>query len=772
MAAIVLVGIVAPFIDAARFSMPVQKNLEAWLGREVKFEKVHFTLFSGPGFSLENVTIGEDPRYGLEPFAYVPTLEARLRLDKLLLGRLAFSSLRLVEPSLNLVKQKDGTWNVVALLERLSAPRRTPLNLFPSFEVSSGRIDFKFNTRKTTLYLLDSDLSVYPERSGKLRIQFSGSPARTDRAGIGFGHLRGHANWDASALDADVTLDPSNLSELTTLIQGQDLGVHGTVSSQMRIRGPLTALQISGELRLDDVHRWDLLPSSGETWRIRYQGAIDLPAHRLNIQTLPWHAGEVNPVAVDVRVGNFLNRPAWSVLAHFNHAPVENLLPLGRRMGLVLPEHLAMNGSLEGAIGYSSADGLAGQLAIHDATATLPNSSPLRTAAMSATLSDNRIHFEPAEIQTERGTFEASGDYFLSTPRLLASLNVEEFPIDALKSTIHAWFGEPEALAIINSGEVTGSLRYTQEEAHAPSWSGQFQFTDATLNPPGITTPLEHAQGRVSFDDTTFDLAHFSSTFATRVLRGSYHYSAAAKRPERLHLELPTADLQQIESGLSPTIEAQGLLARLRLSKRAIPPWLAGRNLDVDLTIGEFSIDHTNLGPLTARFLWQGTNLQFTTVQLNLPEGLIRARGMADIASYAPHYRFTAKVTGFPWRGGLLSAQGEFESSGIGSDTLENLHASGTFSGQDMTLSADDAFDKVSGSFEFSFADGWPNLRLSNVEASDGEEAWDGAAISQSDGKLIFDLEHAGRQRRVISSLTPEGSAAVSELRNSVVSSR
>jgi len=769
--ALAVLGLVAPFIDASRLGAPIERALETSLGRKVEFEKVHFTLFSGPGFFLESVIIGEDPRFGLEPFAYVPTLEARVRLDKLLLGRIMFSSLRLVDPNLNLVKRSDGTWNVVALVERLSAPRRAPLNLFPSFEVSGGRIDFKFGVRKTTLYISDSDLSIYPQRSGKLYIQFSGSPARTDRAGNGFGHLRGSATWYLNPrnaadnrLDADVTLDPSNLSEITTLVEGHDIGVHGTISSRARIEGPATALNISGQLRLDDVHRWDLLPSSGEDWQIRYRGGLDLFAHSLDLETAPWRAGEVNPVALTLRVGDFLSRPDWSVSAQFNKAPLQNLLPLGRRMGLSLPEELAMTGTVEGRIGYSSGTGISGQVAIRDAAATLPNIPPLHTELATASISADRIHLDPSEFDTANGVLHVGGDYFLSKSRVDASLETEDFPIDALKNTIQAWFGTPDALAILNAGNLTGSLAYVHQQDAAPVWSGQFQFTDSTLHAPGIAIPLGHLQGRVSFSDTSFDLAHFSGSLGGEPVQGKYRYTAGAKHPERLHLEMPAADLDQIEKALAPALEAQGLLARLRLSRRSIPAWLATRNLNGDISVGQFSINSLNLGPLAARFSWQGTNLRFTALQLNLPEGLIRAQGTVNMASYVPRFRFSAKATGFPWRGGLLSADGQFQSSGTGLDSLQNLHASGNFSADDVTLSAGDAFNKISGGFEFSFADGWPDLRLSKVEASDGEEAWNGAAISQSDGKLILELEHAGRQRRVVSSLVPAPAPAVSEL--------
>jgi hypothetical protein len=84
------------------------------------------------------------------------------------------------------------------------------------------------------------------------------------------------------------------------------------------------------------------------------------------------------------------------------------------------------------------------------------------------------------------------------------------------------------------------------------------------------------------------------------------------------------------------------------------------------------------------------------------------------------------------------------------------LQATGTFSGEDIQLSNDDAFDSVSGNFVLSFADGWPDLRLSGIQASDGEDAWDGQAATQSDGKLIVNLEHDGQLRRVVSSLGQE----------------
>ncbi len=173
----------------------------------------------------------------MEPCAFVSTLKALSGLDKLLVGKLQIGGLRLEDPSLNFVKRDDGTWNIVELMDRLSSPRRAPLSFFPAMDITGAASTSNLARAKTTFYIANADLTIYPERSGQVAVQFAGSPARTDRMVGGFGHFRGNANWwlgrspRANQLEADLTLDPSNLAELTTLFEGYDLGIHGTVST-------------------------------------------------------------------------------------------------------------------------------------------------------------------------------------------------------------------------------------------------------------------------------------------------------------------------------------------------------------------------------------------------------------------------------------------------------------------------------------------------------------------------------------------------------------
>ncbi len=762
-----LVGVAAPYVNADAFRGGIQNALEQTLGRKIEIGKVRFTLFTGPGFTLERVTIQEDPRYGLEPFAFIPTLEVRVRLDKLLLGQIRPLGLRMVDASLNLVKSDDGTWNAVALVERLGAPRRTPFNFFPAVQISDGRVDFKLGTRKSTFYLTDADLSIYPESSGKIYFQFEGSPARTDRAGNGFGHLTGTANWylkpaalSGNQLEADVNLEPSNLSELATLFEGRDLGVHGNVSGHVVISGPFSNLHAQGEMRLDDVHRWDLLSSPGDSWRVNFRSRINLETHTLELATLPVSATE-NPLILQFKANDFMTHPTWSVLATMQKAPLAALLPLGKRMGMALPAGLEMDGALDGVVGFSNSAGLEGGVVITNAVAHIPNVPPLRSASANVTISGNRIHIDPAILQSDTGgTLRAGGDYDLATQNMTAGITVDQFSIAAFKQTTEAWFGSPEAMALMEDGSLSGNFRVNypaQPLAQTPVWSGQAQFADARLNLPGVAEPVSHLQGRFTFDEDTFDLPRLSGVIGDASFSGSFRYAVNAKHTEHLRLEFKAADLAALEADLAPTLSDQGLFSRLPFTRRSIPAWLAERSMEGDVAIDQCSLKTTPAGALATHFIWQGTSVQLSDLRWKLPAGRLQGSGSIALSARLPRYRLALKLDGYPWSGGVVKLAGSVDSSGMGAAALQHLEAAGEFSGDGILFAGADPLTNVAGKFTFAFNGGTPLLKLTQVQARQNDEDWVGGGSNNSDGKLMLDLANGERQLHVAAELIPGG---------------
>ena len=93
-------------------------RLELAFGRPVEVASYNFTLLDGPTLRAQSVTFGEDPRFGHEYFLRAESLTVRLRWQGLLLGRLQLGTVSLEHPSLNLVRNSDGDWNLAEWLPR------------------------------------------------------------------------------------------------------------------------------------------------------------------------------------------------------------------------------------------------------------------------------------------------------------------------------------------------------------------------------------------------------------------------------------------------------------------------------------------------------------------------------------------------------------------------------------------------------------------------------------------------------------------------------
>ncbi|MDP9054467.1 MAG: hypothetical protein M3N93_09235, partial [Acidobacteriota bacterium] len=187
MAVILCAAWFVPRISASGYRDRVQAGLERALGRPVEIGDVRFQVLPSPGLTVTNVYIGEDPKIGAEPVAYVNTLLAVPRIMSLLGGALEFSSVNLEDASLNLTRVDNPVagvaWNFASLL------RPETLAAFPTLHMRGGRINFKFGDTKSLFYLLNTDIDLWPPGTpqGPWTLRVHAEPARTDRAAHGFG---------------------------------------------------------------------------------------------------------------------------------------------------------------------------------------------------------------------------------------------------------------------------------------------------------------------------------------------------------------------------------------------------------------------------------------------------------------------------------------------------------------------------------------------------------------------------------------------------------
>src|ERR1035437_5916064 len=86
LAVLLAILIVPPFLSVSRYKAGITRLISASLGRPVRLSSVELRLLPRPGFLLTDLTVEEDPAYGVEPVLHANTVTASVRLLSLWRG--------------------------------------------------------------------------------------------------------------------------------------------------------------------------------------------------------------------------------------------------------------------------------------------------------------------------------------------------------------------------------------------------------------------------------------------------------------------------------------------------------------------------------------------------------------------------------------------------------------------------------------------------------------------------------------------------------------
>ncbi len=746
-ALILVAGVGAQYVDA-EFARPrIERALQRSLGRRVAVGKVYFNLLTGPGFTLDDVTIYDDARAGIEPFAHVWELEARVNLLSLFSHKLEFWTLRLGESTdINLVKTAAGPWNFQFLLG--SAPALS--GSMPSIRMRSGRVNFKFGDTKSVFYLNDADFDVSPSEDGSVEVRLSGAPSRTDQAQQNFGRFFLRGNWNREKFDMRVELERSALEEVARLLDQRGFGLHGIVALDAQLSGPPSNLTIEGNFEIDDLHRSDLLPQRGE-WKLAYRGKLDLHAERLELES----AGDP-PVALRFRAWDYLSSPHWDAGARFQQIPLSGLIEVARHLGAPLSEKLAAEGSVSGDAQYSEESGLTGRAQLENASVTLPGAQPLRAENAAVDIAGQTISLEPATVRLgENESAELEGS-FTGAEGLDLKIATRGLNVADLRS-----FGLNDIPLVeqTRQGIWRGSARYQwTPPAAAGQWSGDFELQNARIGIDGLADPLRIQSAAIAANGARVSVTRLRAQIGTGegaiAFNGEYRWDPAAVRPHKFRISIPHADAAQIEQLWSPVLlRDRGFLSRaLRFGSSSVPDWLRARRADGTVAIDDLAIGDLNAKLSHARLLWDGAQVRLSAIDLEIEDAHATGAATIDLAGRAPHYRFDGRIEGVAYKGGQLDFDGSLESDGAGADLIANAHAEGSLRGRSVAFAPDADFRTVAACFDLLPGVRW---KISCLEAREGSDVFTGSGATQPDGRLVLDLTGRGKQVRYSSVSAP-----------------
>jgi uncharacterized protein involved in outer membrane biogenesis len=256
-------------------------HLERAFGRPVEAGSFDVRLLPSLQLDAESVTVGEDPAFGYEYFLRAEHLSAGLRWMGLLRGHFEFGTMSLSKPSLVLVRNAEGRWNLERWLPPAKAipgkaahgygpPSPTaPVNRLQRIEIDDGRINFKEQDDKLPFAFTNVSGSVEQVSPGRWHLQLEAQPWRSGVSlqSAGTLRVRGDLAGTSTRLQpAEINLQWSqaSLADVFRLFRGQDYGVRGLFALEATAKsgngkddqpGDWT---FSVQSRAAQIHRWDL----------------------------------------------------------------------------------------------------------------------------------------------------------------------------------------------------------------------------------------------------------------------------------------------------------------------------------------------------------------------------------------------------------------------------------------------------------------------------------------------------------------------------------
>ena len=363
-----------PLLNVERLRHRIAASMSESLGRPVHIDSVTMHVLPMPGFTLSGVSVSEDEAFGSEPTIRANTVEATLRLSSLWRRQVEMSRVKFVEPSLNLVRNADGRWNLDSLLMHAAGVQTAPTEQvtagptprFPYIEATNGRVNLKLGVEKKAFSLTEADFALWLPSPQQWRVRLEGKPARTDTSLSDPGVIRLEGSLERAATMAEVPVDlqaswhSAPLGEASKVLVGEDEGWRGMLTADVSLVGKLGAAAVKAKVTLNDLRRADFVPAKSLVLSAECTGTVDVatavvtdPQCRLPIDAGSGNAEAVSAIAdsvdltslqpVGLRVGTPGMNEDW-------------VLDWARLFSQKIPAAEKVGGSLKGSLTFLSAE--------------------------------------------------------------------------------------------------------------------------------------------------------------------------------------------------------------------------------------------------------------------------------------------------------------------------------------------------------------------------------------------------------------------------------
>jgi hypothetical protein len=580
-------------------------HLESSFGRPVHVGRFDFNLLDGARLEANSITISEDPRFGHEYFLRADTLRAGLRWPALLSGRFEFGTLSLSRPSLNLVRDSQGRWNIAQWLPPASsnssrsgfvgppaAPRSVSTARLYRIVVDGGRINFKQGDDKSPLALIGVSGRVDQDSTGRWALDLEAQPMRAgvELQEIGTLRLRGYvAGTSARLQPAELNLTWSNVSlaDALRLSRESDFGVRGQFSMDVSARvAPSNSdsssasparWSIAGVARLTGFHGWGLPARNTDpavnlsfdaTWRLGEARTlvpkflVQTPNSRLQGDgELDWAHGLRPELRLNSSSVGFADVVAWY-----------------RALRPGVPANLNLEGTLDGNATLGGWPLQLEQGAFASTGGRLTGTSlpsPVKIGPIKAGVSRGALDVAPTEISllapnagpssgtasaddAPANSFTMRGTIFPDRTGIFHRPANWNFSIEGATPRVENWLALSVALAqpLNANWTATGGFAVKMQAVHsarsqATDWLGTIDSRDLSVTSAYLNQPMRFPRAHMEFAQSQRKL----TLLATEAFGATWHGYAVRKNADRqwtFDLSADNLDAAELDRWLGP----------------------------------------------------------------------------------------------------------------------------------------------------------------------------------------------------------------------------
>lgn len=395
-----------PLLSLGRYQRRIAQSISRSLGRPVHLDRVSLNLLPLPSLSIENFVVDEDPAFGDEPLLRANTVVANLRVTSLWRRRIEISSMRFLDPSVNLVLRPDGHWNLQGVLLQAAsidtaptAQRRAgPAPRFPYIEATGARLNLKLGAVKTPFSLTEADFALFLAGPQQWRMRLKAKPIRTDTGVSDTGTVEAEATLGRASTLEQVPLSfeaswrNAPLGETSRILFGRDLGMRGSMRIAARSSGTLGNNALAIRLELLGLHRSDFVPAEPVEVKVDCAAEAQNRFRSLTGVHCAWPVSNSQGATLDLAgsVADLLHWSTADLQVETNRLPAATLLSWSRAFSSRVAPGATADGDLSFSLAHDAGtapEAWTGDAALDDLVLRSPGTAPTAFGSIALSMS-------------------------------------------------------------------------------------------------------------------------------------------------------------------------------------------------------------------------------------------------------------------------------------------------------------------------------------------------------------------------------------------------